>query len=43
MKKYVPTSLAAALMLIAVPVSAQNKATVTGVPEIPFTTVPNFF
>ena len=36
MKKYVPTALAAALMLIAVPVSAQNKATVTGVPEIPF-------
>ena len=43
MKKYVPTSLAAALLLlIAVPVSAQNKATVTGVPEIPFRSVPNF-
>jgi len=42
MKTYVTPALAAALLLLAVPVSAQNKATVTGVPEIPFTSVPNF-
>jgi sugar lactone lactonase YvrE len=33
---------AAALLLAAVPVAAQQKATITGVAEIPFTTVPNF-
>ena len=33
---------AAALLLAAAPIAAQQKATITGVPEIPFTTVPNF-
>ncbi len=31
-----------ALLAAAIPVVAQQKATITGVPEIPFTTVPNF-
>src|SRR3989475_5205444 len=32
----------AAVLLLAGSASAQQKATITGVPEIPFTTVPNF-
>src|SRR6266702_3662171 len=32
----------AAVLLLAPSASAQQKATITGVPEIPFTTVPNF-
>src|SRR4249920_1747048 len=42
MTRHLASACAAALLLIAAPVSAQNKATVTGVPQIPFTTVPNF-
>src|SRR5467141_5389873 len=42
MTRHLASACAAALLLIAVPVSAQNKASVTGVPEIPFTSVPNF-
>src|SRR5467141_2844622 len=42
MTRHLASACAAALLLIAVPVSAQNKASVTGVPEIPFTTAPNF-
>ena len=40
--KLLLTTFAAALVLSAGPTIAQNKATVTGVPEIPFTSVPNF-
>ncbi len=32
----------AAVLLLAPSASAQQKATITGVPEIPFTSVPNF-
>src|SRR5258708_21032709 len=32
----------AAVLLLASPASAQQKATITGVPGIPFTSVPNF-
>ena len=32
----------AAVLLLAGSASAQQKATITGVPEIPFTSVPNF-
>src|SRR2546422_10228718 len=35
-------STCAAVLLLAGSASAQQKATITGVPEIPFTTVPNF-
>src|SRR6187455_3354441 len=41
MKRYV-ASACAAVVLVAGPARAQQKATVTGVPEIPFTSVPNF-
>ena len=40
--KLLLTTFAAALVVSAGPTIAQNKATVTGVPEIPFTSVPNF-
>ena len=42
MKRYLVSACAAAVMLIAGPALAQQKATITGVPEIPFTSVPNF-
>jgi sugar lactone lactonase YvrE len=43
MNKHLAAACAiAALLLAAVPVVAQQKATITGVPDIPFTTVPNF-
>ena len=35
-------STCAAVLLLAASASAQQKATITGVPEIPFTSVPNF-
>src|SRR3981189_1282144 len=42
MKRYLAPCLATALALCAVPAVAQLKATITGVPEIPVTSVPNF-
>src|SRR5258707_14789424 len=42
MKRYLAPCLATALVLGAVPALAQQKATITGVPEIPVTSVPNF-
>ena len=42
MKRILLSSIAMAAILAAAPSSAQNKATVQGVPEIKFTTVPNF-
>src|SRR3954453_2669724 len=36
------SSACAAVLLFAGSASAQQKATITGVPEIPFTSVPNF-
>src|SRR5258706_5449347 len=35
-------SACAAIVLVAGPAVAQQKATITGLPEIPFTSVPNF-
>src|SRR5258705_1519920 len=42
MKRYLAPCLATAMALCAVPALAQLKATITGVPEIPVTSVPNF-
>ncbi len=41
MKRYL-ASACTAVVLVAGPAVAQQKATITGVPEIPFTSVPNF-
>src|SRR3989441_6002874 len=40
--KWIVTSLAGLGMLIAAPAFAQRKATIENVPEIPFSSVPNF-
>jgi len=42
MKRHLASACAAALLLIAASASAQQKATITSVPEIPFTSVPDF-
>src|SRR2546426_4762164 len=42
MKRYLASACAAALLLIAASASAQQKATITSVPEISFTSVPDF-
>src|SRR6185503_20237825 len=42
MNRHLASACAAALVLVASYGSAQQKATITGVAEIPFTTVPNF-
>src|SRR5258707_2065986 len=42
MKRYLLPCLGTAMVLCAVPAVAQLKATITGVPEIPVTAVPNF-
>src|SRR5437773_7217130 len=42
MNRYLVSACAAVLSLAAVSASAQQKATIAGVPEIPFTSVPNF-
>src|SRR3977135_1866002 len=42
MTRHLFVSTCAAVLLLAGSASAQQKATITGVPEIPFTSVPNF-
>jgi NHL repeat len=42
MKRFLTSACALALVLAATPAFAQLKATATNVPEIPFTSVPNF-
>jgi sugar lactone lactonase YvrE len=42
MTRYVASACAAAMLLVAASARAQQKATISGVPEIPFTSVPNF-
>src|SRR5207342_3839803 len=43
MKRCLSIYLAAAIVMYAIPVFAQAKATATNVPEIPYDSVPNFF
>ena len=42
MKRYLAAACGALLLFVAAPAGAQGKATITGVPDIPFTTVQNF-
>ena len=42
MKRFVASFSAVAVMLCAAPAPAQQKAKVQNVPEIPYTSVPNF-
>jgi len=42
MKRYLAYASAGVMLLVAGSAVAQQKATITGVPEIPFTAVPNF-